>query len=190
MQVISYKSIPKIILKEPQRIRRAMAKTLNTIAFDSLPEITDRAKKDMNFRRDARRAMGFRVSPKATPTNIEAHIWSDRGRLAYHIDDGRRSADDGWKFNGRSFILVPVEKKAFTAKGRLKSGFRKGIYIVPDGTDALIFYRARRGDRRSTLIGVLKPQVKYNEDTRPDRVINNVFIKKANRLFNFYLDRE
>lgn len=190
MRVISYKAIPKIIAKEPKKIKRAMVKTLNTVAFDSLPEITKRAKKDMDFRKDARRALGYRVDKARPYGTIEAKVWTNRGWLAYHLEDGQRKPSDGWRFNGKRYILVPIEKDAFTVKGRLKSGFKRGIYIVPDGSEALMFYRARRGDRRSTLIGVLKPEVKYNEDTEPDRVINRVFREKAARLFNYYLDQE
>lgn len=188
MREISYKQLPDLIKKDSKAIKRAAVRTLNTIGFDAQRDVVTQAEKDMDFRGNARRAMGVNVK-KATSNRLEVQLFTKRGWLAYHLEEGTRRADDGWRFNGRSFILVPIEEKAFTKKGRLKASVRRSIYVIPYGRDALLFRRVKRG-KLNELIGVLKPKVRFHEDTEPDRIVTATFRKKATRLFKFYLGRE
>lgn len=190
MAAVSYKSFPLLMRKSTRQIKVAAAKTLTTIAFDARVEVIDQAEKDLEFRVNARRALGITVK-KARPnaTTIEAAVFTTRGWFWWHINEGRRRARSGWKFNGKDYLVVPVIEKAFTRKGKLKSGYVKGIYIIPDNDGALVFYRPKRGRQEGQLIAVLKEQVPHEEQTDPEHEVDTTFIRKANRLFNFHLNK-
>lgn len=187
MRAVSYKQLPDLIKKDSKAIERAAVRTLNTIGFDAQKDVIAQAEKDMDFRRNARRAMGINIG-KATTNKLEVSLFTKRGWLSYHLEEGTRRAGDGWRFNGRSFILVPVDETAFTKKRRMKASVRRSIYIIPYGRDGLVFHSVKRGANR--LIGVLKPEVRFHEDTEPDKVISATFRAKATRLFKFYLKQQ
>ena len=191
-KVLDYRSIPKLIAANGKDVKVAGAKTLNTIAFDSLKPLVSDAEKAMDFKKDARRALGWRVT-RASTANLEAEVWTNRGWLVYHLSEGTRTPQQGWVYRGRKYILVPkadVRQKFYTRKGRLKSSIMSRIFISPTkGGDALVIFRGRR-KKETILIGFLEQSVKFHEDITPHKTINSVFIKKANRLMNFYLDQE
>ena len=188
MSIIDAKWLPSLIRKDSKQIKIAGVKTLNTIGFDAQKGIIDRAERDMDFRTNARRAMGINVR-KARLNSLEVQLFTKRGWLAYHLEDGTRGPEQGWKFNGRRYVLVPVEPLAFTKKNRMKAKFKRNLYIIPYGRDGLVFYRPKRGSKESELIAVLKPKVRFNEDTEPDKVVSKMFKEKAHRLFKFYLNK-
>lgn len=182
MRVVSYKDLPLLIAKDSKRIKIAGKETLNQTAFKSLPAITKQAQQDMKFRKNARQAMGFRVD-KASKANLEVKIWSNRGWLNYHLQKGTRKTEDGWRFRGRDYMMIPVFKEAFTARGKIKAGFYKRLYIVEDAKGALVFFRPKRGDRKAKLIAVLRSQSKFSKDTDPKEVITKIFRRNATRWF-------
>lgn len=188
MPAISYRSMPTLMRKSPQQIKVAASKTLTTIAFDSQKDILNQAQIDLKFKVNARRALGITVK-KATPQKIEAQVFSKRGWLFWHVNEGTRKAKNGWRFNGNNYILVPIRPEAFTRRGKLKSGYRKRIFIIPDNdNDALVFYRPARGGE-NILLATLENEVKHRIQTRPERIVDRNFIRKANRLMNFHLKK-
>lgn len=189
MRSIDVSLFPALIKKDSKAINRAAVKTLNTMGFDAQKDIVKQAEKDMEFGGNARRAMGMTVD-KAKSAKLEVTVFTKRGWLAFHLDEGKRSSNRGFRFNGRSFILVPIEEAAFTKRGSLRAKFKNKLHIIPYGRNALVFFRPKRGNRDAILIGTLQPEVRYHEDTEPDKVVNNVFQKKAHRLFKFYLNQQ
>lgn len=174
--------------RDSKQIKIAGIKTLNTIGFDAQKGIIDQASRDMKFRTNPRRALGLSVR-KAKLSKLEVQLFTKRGWLHYHLEDGTRKPDRGWRFNGKSYIIVPVEPTAFTKKNRMKAKYKRGLYVIPYGRDALVFFRPKRGGHESTLIAVLKPEVKHSEDTDPALVVTKMFKDKATRLFKFYLKK-
>lgn len=179
-----------MVLSESKSLKTAAVKALDTVAFDSAEAIVLQASKDLNFVVNAKRAMGLQVK-RASIDDMDVAVYTTRGWLFYHLNEGVRQArSSSWRFNGKSYLMIPVEHKAFTRKKKLKAGYRSGIYIVPYGIKALVFYRRKKGSRKSELIAVLVPKARYKVDTRPDLVMDRVFKEKFERLFRFHLGKE
>ena len=176
--------------KGERHIQNAAAKTLNTVAFDTLPELVDQAESDMDFKRKAKQALGFGVKKARPGPQIVAQLWTRRGWLFTHVEPGVRSAKKGWKVGGVPMILVPREEKAFTRRGDLKARFKRSLYVIPSGAGALVLYRPKRRNSKAELIAILTPKARHADDFEPEKVAQRVFNKKANRLLNYYLGLE
>ena len=179
-------------------VKFAAARTLNSIAFDALREIPKDAERDLNFRKNAKNALGFRVNKaRARRGNsvktIEAQIWTSRGWVAYHIDEGTREAEQGWVYKGVNYLLVPYSPHKqifFTVKGRLRAKFRRKLYIIPRSRGALVMHRGKRKRDSGVLVGFLRQRVRYHEDLHYDETVDRLFRQKASRLFKTYLKQE
>lgn len=171
MADIDYKQMAGHIRKQSKALKTATRNTLNDVAFMAQGDVTDQATRDVKFRKSPKRALGLRVK-KATYSNMESALETNRGWLYYHLNKGMRNSTNGLTFKGQSYIVVPANDKAFTKTKKLKKAYSRRAYIVPDGSDALMFYRPRRGP--SVLIASLKRRVKHNEDTKPEDTIKKV----------------
>lgn len=193
MPVIDYKSIPKLMLAGEKSIKIAGLQTLNTIAFDSLPKIVRQGEKDLDFRVNARRALGMRVNKaRLSQKTMKAEVFTTRGWLAFHTKEGTRRAKSGFKWRGKDYLLIPrksTKEIAFTKKGRIKASVFKRMYVIPQGDEALVFFRSR-GAKQGTLIAWLRTEADYKKDLRYEDAVEREFILKANRLLNMYLDNQ
>lgn len=186
--VIDYKLLPKVLIASAQGMKTATRNTLNDIAFRARKEVTQQANSDMNIAGNANNALGFRIN-KANYGRLVAEIYTNRGWLYYHLDDGVRRAKSGFMWKGQSWIIVPIVESAFTAKGKLKPGYAKNAFVIPRGSKPLLAYRNRRGSKAITIIGSLNKQVRHNEDTNPERVIQRVMRKHGTRILLAQLER-
>lgn len=181
--------MPRLMAGDSQRIKRAGAKTLNALAFDSLPEITEHASRELDIRGNARRALGMRVAKRAVPQSLIALVASDRGWLFYHINEGRRgSKDSTLTSKGTRWLMAPIYEKAFTKRGRLKASYAKRSYIAGSGRSALLIYRPRRGD--AIPIATLGRSFRYHKELSPEEVVEDVMRRKGARLFRIFMDKE
>lgn len=188
MAVIDYKLIPKVLTASAQGIKTATRNTLNDVAFIARKEITQQANSDMSIRGNANNALGFRIN-KANYGKLVAEIYTTRGWLYYHLNDGIRQARSGFVWKGQNWIIVPIVDSAFTAKGKLKPGYAKNAFVIPRGSKHLLAYRNRRGSKGMTIIASLNKRVKYNEDTRPEKVIQRVMRQQGTRILLAQLEK-
>lgn len=181
MVVINYKLLPKLLRASAQGVKTATRNTLNDTAFLARKEITTQAKSDMRISGNANNALGFRVN-KANYGRLVAEIYTTRGWLYYHLDEGRRQAKSGFVWKGQRWIILPIDEKAFTPKGKLKKGYAKNAFVIPRRDKPLLAYRNRRGKKSTTIIASLNKAVKYHTDTNPERVIQHVMRKHGRRI--------
>lgn len=142
----------------------------------------------MDISGNANNALGFRVK-KANYGSLVAEIYTTRGWLYYHLNDGKRQAKSGFIWKGQSWIIVPIEENAFTRRGKLKSGFAKRAFVIPRGSKPLLAYRNKRGKKSLTIIASLNKRVKHNEDTDPERVIQKIMRSQGRRILLAQLDK-
>lgn len=186
-----------MMLVSQKGLKFAAANTLNDIAFNSVRQIPIDAQRDLNFTKNARRALGFRVTKARARRNakvqdLEAHVWTPRGWVAFHVNEGTRYAKTGWKFRGRNYLIVPrkaVKAAYFTTKGRLRAKFKRGIYIIPNSNGALVFHRGKRS-KDTELIGYLIPQAQYHPDLKYEETVERLFRKDVTKFFKKNLKNE
>lgn len=188
MAVINYRFLPKVMRTSAKGVKTASRNTLNDLAFKARKEITKQAKSDMDISGQANNALGFRVN-KANYGNLAAEIYTTRGWLYYHLHEGKRQAKSGFVWKGQRWIILPIDEKAFTPKGKLKKGYAKNAFVIPRGDKPLLAYRNRRGKKSTTIIASLNRRVEYHEDTEPERVIQQVMRKHGRRLLLAQLER-
>lgn len=188
MAVIDYKLLPKILTASAKGMKTATRNTLNDVAFLARKEITNQANSDMNISGNANNALGFRVN-KANYGRLVAEIYTTRGWFYYHLNEGKRQAKSGFMWKGQSWLIVPIVDSAFTAKGKLKPGFAKGMFVIPRGRKPLLAYRNKRGSKTTMIIASLNKRVEHNEDTEPERVIQKVMRNQGKRILLAQLDR-
>lgn len=184
---VDWRDVPALMKRGAKGVKVAGVQTLNTIAIQALPAMVAESKEKMNIRGNARGALGWFIK-KATPNNMAVKITTKRKWLVPHMSEGTRSPKSGgWVWQGQEYILVPILKAAFGKGGVLKSGYFNGLYIVPKGSQGLVFYRKKRGDKDSQLIAVLAPNVQQHKDTDPEEVISVRWNRDATRLLKRYL---
>ncbi len=183
MADIDYRLLADYITADERAIKRASQWTLNTLAFDSQKAITENAESELDFRNNAKRALGFRIK-KAKLNNLQAEIYSNRGWLYYHINEGTRHATSGLTHKGVNYLVIPIkDSPAFTKTKKLKKGFAKKAYIAKlrGRRGAMMFVRKRKG-QRSIAIAYLSPQAKYKEEIDPKQTIKEQSDEKFIRL--------
>lgn len=189
MKSIGWRDMPRFIASDGQRIRRAGAKTLNALAFDSLPEIVQHASRRLKIRTNARRALGMRVAKRATPTSLVSLVATDRGWLFFHLNEGRRTAKDSTLTSrGTRWLMAPIEDRAFTKKGRLKRSYARRAFVAGSGRTALLVYRPRRGD--AIPIATLGRSFRHHKELSPEEVVDDIIRRKGGRLFRIFMDKE
>ena len=189
--VVSWKDLPRRIATSSKGVKKAGVKTLNDIAFSSLKPIVAEAERDMQFRGNARRALGWQVE-KANTANMQATVKTNRGWFALHTDEGvRRPTSSGFNWNGQSWIFIPRAKGVGVVdrRGRLRNGAGKGLYLTPRGDHALVFYRQRKNKGISDFIGVAVKSAKYHVDTDWQAVIMKEWQNKAHLRFEHHLSK-
>lgn len=169
-------------------IQTATRNTLNDLAFIARKEVTQQANADMNISGNANRALGFRVN-KASYERLVAEIYTNRGWLYYHLNEGERQAKSGFVWRGQNWIIVPIVEKAFTRRGKLKQGFAKNLFVIPRVRKPLLAYRNRRGQKATTIIASLNKRVQHSEDTNPEKVIQKVMKRHGKRILLAQLDK-
>lgn len=194
-RVISYRDLPLAMSVSGKGLKRSAAMAINDTAFAILPKLVKDGEGSMKFRGNARRAQGWQIGrDKATPAKPEAAISTRRGWLAFHIDKGTRSARSGqFQLNGRNLLFIPLEEKkqqVTTGRGKIRASYLKGLFLVPRGSGAMVFYRQRRGKKESELIGFAVPEAKYKKEFDWDDFISDQWRKLApDKLRKRILDR-
>lgn len=169
-------------------IQTATRNTLNDLAFIARKEVTQQANTDMKISGNANRALGFRVK-KASYGHLVAEIYTTRNWLYYHLNRGERQSKSGFVWKGQNWLIVPIMDKAFTRRGKLKTGLAKRAFVIPNRAKPLLAYRNKRGKKALTLIASLQKRVKHNEDTQPERVIQRVMKIHGSRILLAQLDK-
>ena len=192
---ISYTQLPSIIAANSKAVKFAAANTLNDIAFDGVRAIPQKA--TLNFRRNARRALGFQVKKararrNANASDIEAQVFTERGWVAFHVEEGRRRATEGWRFNGVSFIMVPnaaTKATFFTLRGRLRAKFRRSLFVVPNRRGGTVLHRDRR-TRRVQVVAFLRRDVSFHEDLNYEETMDKLFTRNVTNIFRTNMRKE
>lgn len=186
---IHVKDMPRVMRVSAYGIKRSMANALNDLAFKSLKPLVNEAEGDMKFRRNARRALGWRVN-KATPANGRAEVWTDRGWFGFHSQKGNRRPSGDFRIDGIPMILIPKARGegVVSKTGRIRKNAWKNIYFIPQGDKSLVFYRARRGAKQSEYVGIAVRAAKFNKDTDWDGVMDRMFARYATEFLRKRLD--
>ncbi len=184
LRQVDYKSIPLLISKSGKRVEKAGVRAMNNLAFKIVPSLVSDATGVLKFSGNPKAALGWRID-KATPSRAIAVIETPRKWLAYHLDVGdRRATAGGWKYDGQDWIVVPVLRSAFRSRGKgILPGYLKNLYYVRKGDRVLVFYRLKRGEKGSQLIAVLKPQVAFHAEIKPQETINRIWHRDATKFF-------
>ena len=196
---IDWQDIPKAINKGHYNVKAAAANMLNDIAFDSRDDIVSQAVGELDFRGVAKNALGFKVrrKPGAKPDSLEQWVETNRNWLEYHLHDSNRKNAVGYRHANNDYLFIPYKKLELTTKrGRLTARAKRmldGAYFIKDsGRDRLfVYFRKKAGKRTrsiSIFLGTLVPQARYSRTIKPEQVIQDNMTRKANRLFNGYLD--
>ena len=180
--------MPRLMAAEPEKIKRAAAKTLTSLAFDSIPEIVERAKTQLSFSLNARRALGLHVSQKARPDNLVAIVQTNRGWLYYHLETGERSAINGFRWKGRRYLVYPLDKKFVTRRGRIYKRYLKRSFVLPTRYGALLAHRPK--GEQIEPIAILSLKFKHKKVLAPEKVINELIEQKGTRLFRLFLAKQ
>lgn len=184
MPVIDYRDLPKVMATSARGIKRAGVNTLNTVAFQTLKPLVAKAEGDIQFSRNARRALGWQVQ-KADLGTMQAEVFTTRGWFGLHSKEGTRQASSrGMTWRGQSWIFVPRDKGVgvVSKKGMIRKSASAGIYLTPRGDHALVFYRSRKGAKDSEFIGVAVKSAAFHEDTDWRAVIEAEWAKSAHTI--------
>lgn len=192
---ISYKQLPAMMAASQKGVKFAAARTLNDIAFNGVRAIPQKA--ELNFKRNARQALGFRVTRARARRNqsadaIEAQVWTNRGWVAYHIEEGRRRAREGWKFRGENYIVIPNKANQriyFTARGRLRAKFKRALFVIPSTRGATIMHRGKR-NRQTRVVAFLRREVKFHKDLNYEKTMDDLFRRNVGTIFAKHLRSE
>lgn len=184
---IDYRDMPAYMRRGAQGIKIAGVQTLNTVAIQALPDMVAESQQKMTIKGNARGALGWFIN-KATLSNPQTTITTKREWLRPHLEEGKRAPrSGGWIWNGREYLVIPILKAAFGKGGVMKAGYLNNFYVVPRGSQGLVFYRKKRGDKTSELIAVLVLDAPTHKDTDPGSVIDHRFNRDATRLLRRYL---
>ena len=192
-RVIDYRDLGRVIGLSAKGIDRAAARTLNSVAFNSLPKLVSQAEGDMKFSSNARRALGWRVD-KAKSGNLEAAVWTNRGWFHFHADQGNRSAESGGMvYKGERWLFIPRQKGASVVdkRGRIRKGAYSNVFLAPRGDHALVLYRPKRAkDKDVELIGIAVKQAKFKRDTDWQAEIEAEWRNSATTILRRELDKQ
>ena len=184
---IDWRDMPALIREEKPKIARAAAKTLNAIAFDSLPEIVDSAKRNLDIKGNPRAALGMRVGARARANRLEANIVSKRGWLYYHLNSGKRRAEQGILWRGKRYLMWIIRDEFKTRRGRLRKNLLKKAFILDTESNVIL---VRRFHGQIQVLAVLSTDFNFNVEIFPEKDINRIIAQKGGRLFRLFLEKE
>ncbi len=197
MKEIDFTLLPEVMKADAKKIKWASNQTLDDLAFMAQRKITKQAKSDMKFRSNPENAMGFKV--KTTKKgNLMAEVYTSRKWMYYHTKKGIRKSKQGINYKGKSYILVPINKKAFTKTKKLRAEYARNYRIIQTKRGLLMFYRKpknKKDFRKSPsnpfiVIGVLKQQVKHNEDIDGGKIVKQVMKQEGLATFKRRLNQK
>ncbi len=188
MKEIDFTLLPAAIKADAKTLERAARHTLNDVGFIAQKELTGYANSKMNFYRNPKQALSFRVK-KATRDNLTVEITSDRKWMKYNLESGTRTPTGGLRHNGRSWLLVPVDESAFNRRGKMKSGYKKNAFILTKGDKGVIVYRRKRGDKSAKVIAILTPRMKYSKKFDPEDFIKSVMEREGTKILKKEIDK-
>lgn len=183
---INYRDLPLIMAAEPKKIERAAAKTINALAFDSLPEIVEHASRALDIQRNAKRALGFQVAKRARNSSPVALVATKRGWLFYHVGSGTRKPSGGLSHKGVRYLMFPVLDAAFTKRGRLRKAVARKSFVMARGRGGVL---ARRDRGKIEVLAVLGRQFSHRKALSPEDVISQMMRAKGGRLFRIFMAR-
>ena len=191
-RIIDWRDLPLVMANSAKGIRRAGARTLNNVAFQSLPRLVSKAEGDMKFSGNARRALGWHIG-KASSSTLQAEVKTNRGWFAYHSREGRRRPTGGaFDWRGQRWLFIPREKGGgfVTKRGAIRKDKVKYLFLAPRGDHALVLYRERRGEKKAVLIGIAVKEAKYHVDTDWQAVIEAEWRKSATTILRRELTKQ
>lgn len=178
---VDWRDLPALMAADGKSMRRAAAWTLNTLAFDALPEIVEDAQGDLKFSGNARRALGMYVETKARADRLEAAIGTKRRWLYYHTFDGVRRTLQGLRWSGRRWLILPVDDAFVTKRGRIKARFLRKAFVLNTDPHPLLVRRVARG-KKIQVLATLHTQLRHRELLTPGDTIRDVMQRKGTRL--------
>lgn len=188
--VIDYRDMPKLMQVSAKGIKKAGVNTLNKVAFSTLPKLVSQADSDMNFSRNARRALGWRVE-KASVASMHATVSTNRGWFGLHSKEGsRRPSSSRIVVNGVQMLFIPRAKGEglVDKRGRIRKSASAGLFFIPKGDYALVMYRQRRNKSETTLLGVAVREAKFHTDTDWQAVIEKEWQATSHAIMKRMLD--